>query len=76
MKTRSQTKEQRTSNEFVHDFDESSQCWKANKQSIGNGSYKYVCAKTSCKNKCQPFGDYCKKHSKSLTSLANTHSHL
>ena len=67
MKTRSQTEQQQKSNEFVHDFDEASKCWKANKQSIGNGSYKYVCTKTSCKNKCQPFSDFCKKHCKSLT---------
>ena len=26
------------------DFDEASRAWKSNKKSIGNGSYKYMCA--------------------------------
>jgi hypothetical protein len=49
------------------DFDEASDAWKSNKKSIGNGSYKYVCAKL-CKNnkfcamKCLPGEDYCKTH--------------
>jgi len=34
---------------FEFDFDKSSTAWKANKKSIGNGSYKYVCQKV-CKN--------------------------
>jgi hypothetical protein len=26
------------------DFDDASACWRMNKQSLGNGQYKYVCA--------------------------------
>ncbi len=29
--------------ELIIDFDKASEMWKANKTSIGNGSYKYVC---------------------------------
>jgi len=68
MKTRSQTKsESRQLYEVNIDFDEASEAWRANKKSIGNGSYKYICAKR-CKNnklcagKCLYGEDYCKKH--------------
>jgi hypothetical protein len=49
------------------DFDEASEAWKANKKSIGNGSYKYVCAKRSknnkiCAMKCLSGEDFCKTH--------------
>lgn len=49
------------------DFDEASRMWKANKKSIGNGSYKYICSqKTKSGNKCKreslPGCDYCKTH--------------
>ena len=49
------------------DFDEASRMWKANKKSIGNGSYKYVCSqKTKSGNKCKreslPSCDYCNQH--------------
>jgi hypothetical protein len=49
------------------DFDEASKAWKANKKSIGNGSYKYVCCGiTKTGNKCNrqslDFVDYCKTH--------------
>ena len=49
------------------DFDEASEAWRANKKSIGNGTYKYICAKR-CKNnklctgKCLHGEDYCKTH--------------
>jgi len=51
------------------DFDEASKAWKANKKSIGNGSYKYVCCGiTKTGNKCNrqslDFVDYCKTHLK------------
>jgi len=51
------------------DFDEASRAWKANKKSIGNGSYKYVCCGiTKTGNKCNrqslDFLDYCKIHMK------------
>lgn len=49
------------------DFDEASKAWKSNKRSIGNGSYKYVCAKKGknnkcCLSKCLPGEIYCKTH--------------
>ena len=55
MKTRSQTKQESEQLEynFVIDFDLASEAWRANKKSIGNGSYKYVCS-SICKsnNRC------------------------
>ena len=49
------------------DFDEASKSWKANKKSIGNGSYKYMCCGiTKTGNKCNrqslDFVDFCKIH--------------
>jgi len=70
MKTRSQTKaEPRQLYEVNIDFDEASEAWRANKKSIGNGSYKYLCVKRSknnncCSNKCLYGEDYCKTHLK------------
>lgn len=70
MKTRSQTKCQKTTLYDVNiDFDAASEAWKANKRSIGNGSYKYICSKTgknniSCIAKCLPGEDYCRTHLK------------
>lgn len=70
MKTRSQTKyEKSTLYEVNIDFDAASEAWKANKKSIGNGSYKYVCAKRGKKNnycisKCLPGENYCRTHLK------------
>ncbi len=51
------------------DFDSASEAWKANKKSIGNGSYKYICAKRGKNNnccilRCLPGEDYCKVHLK------------
>jgi len=57
MKTRSQSKKENQSKKEVEieskrermeyeveiDFDGASEAWKANKKSIGNGSYKYIC---------------------------------
>lgn len=53
------------------DFDYASGCWKANKKSIGNGSYKYICSqKTKTGNQCKRESlqgcDYCKIHSNNL----------
>jgi hypothetical protein len=73
MKTRSQTKAESQNLEFRQlyevniDFDEASEAWKANKKSIGNGSYKYICAKRgknnkNCSMKCLAGEDYCKTH--------------
>jgi hypothetical protein len=70
MKTRSQTnREKSTIYEVNIDFDAASQAWKANKRSIGNGSYKYVCCKRGknnniCVAKCLSGEDYCKTHLK------------
>jgi hypothetical protein len=51
------------------DFDEASRMWKANKKSIGNGSYKYICSQITksgneCKRESLPGCDYCKQHFK------------
>ena len=70
MKTRSQTKYENSALYEVNiDFDAASEAWKANKKSIGNGSYKYVCAKRGknnncCIAKCLPGEDYCRVHLK------------
>lgn len=75
MKTRSQTNPiELTSSNFVKyevdiDFDGASEAWKANKKSIGNGSYKYVCQKvglkgTNCISRCLSGEHYCKTHLK------------
>lgn len=72
MQTRSQTKallnQQIQSNNFdTFDFDEASRAWKANKKSIGNGSYVYVCQKKNkngefCKRKCLTGEHFCRCH--------------
>lgn len=69
MKTRSQTNyENLALYEVKIDFDEASESWKVNKRSIGNGSYRYLCAKKSknnnCSTKCLPGEIYCKTHLK------------
>ena len=51
------------------DFDGASEAWKANKKSIGNSSYKYICeAKTISGNECKRESlkgcHYCKTHEK------------
>ena len=70
MKTRSQTKyENLTLYEVNIDFDGASEAWKSNKRSIGNGSYRYVCAKRGknnncCISKCLQGEIYCRTHLK------------
>jgi hypothetical protein len=70
MQTRSQTKYDNSAIYEVNiDFDGASEAWKANKKSIGNGSYKYICAKRGknnncCIRKCLHGEDYCKTHFK------------
>jgi len=70
MKTRSQTtRENLALYEVNIDFDEASEAWKANKKSIGNGMYKYICSKRGknknyCALKCLPGEIYCKTHLK------------
>jgi len=81
MKTRSQTKKQQTKEEDEKekqvmyevniDFDDASACWRQNKKSIGNGSYKYICiiSKKSgsiCGNNCYKGRDCCWAHRKSV----------
>jgi len=49
------------------DFDESSKAWKANKKSMGNGCYKYICTKLTktgkqCKNNTVLGCEYCRFH--------------
>jgi hypothetical protein len=70
MKTRSQTKYENSALYEVNiDFDAASEAWKANKISIGNGSYRYICCKKgknnkNCLAKCLPGEDYCRVHLK------------
>ena len=70
MQTRSQIKYEKSGIYEVNiDFDEASEAWKANKRSINNGSYRYVCAKKGiCNNmciaKCLPGEIYCRTHLK------------
>jgi hypothetical protein len=70
MKTRSQTRYEISALYEVNiDFDGASEAWKANKRSIGNGSYRYVCAKRGIRNnmciaKCLHGEIYCRTHLK------------
>jgi hypothetical protein len=69
MQTRSQLKSLKNQLEFVFDFDAASESWKANKKSIGNGSYIYVCQQKSingkdCIRKCLAGQHFCKSHYK------------
>jgi hypothetical protein len=80
MLTRSQTKSllKKTEQKYEEtpllkveiDFDEASAAWKANKKSIGNGSYKYICCADKNGKKCGVacvIGElYCRSHCKSL----------
>ena len=78
MKTRSQTKPiELTASNFVKyevdiDFDGALKAWQANKKSIGDSSYKYVCQQvtrmqTNCQSKCLAGEHYCSKHLKMLS---------
>ena len=71
MQTRSQTAYNLSSKYEVNiDFDDASVSWKANKKSIGNGVYKYICMhKTNtnknlkqCNRKPLPGSNFCKTH--------------
>lgn len=55
--------------EVTIDFDEASEAWRANKRSIGNGHYRYLCSKKNknnncCLIKCLHGENYCKTHLK------------
>lgn len=74
MKTRSQTKYENSALFEVNiDFDSASKAWKANKKSIGNGMYKYVCEKKEKnKNICLPDSEiYCKTRSQFAKKKSN-----
>lgn len=70
MQTRSQTKYENTipKYEVNIDFDEASNAWKANKKSIGNGQYKYICLIKSaakgkpCRRETMKSCNVCKMH--------------
>jgi hypothetical protein len=70
MKTRSQTeKENAALFEVNIDFDDASEQWKANKKSIGNGHYIYVCCAVTktgnvCNKKTVNGYEFCKIHNK------------
>jgi hypothetical protein len=78
MKTRSQSKtittitsnEIKQSNYFedTYNFDEASSVWRANKQSNGNGSFRYICTGTTrtgrpCRRTAQFNLEFCITHS-------------
>ena len=49
------------------DFDDASAQWKANKKSIGNGSYKYICQKQLstnriCRKDAYHGSTFCRRH--------------
>jgi hypothetical protein len=48
------------------DFDEASRAWNANKRSIGNGEYVYICGK-QMRN-----GRICKKDQESTTHICSS----
>jgi len=67
MKTRSQTrKETKQLYEVNIDFDAASEAWHANKKSIGNGSYKYICVANkndiTCGKSCYKELSFCWQH--------------
>ena len=80
MRTRSQTRSQSThkplrETEVYINFDEASAAWKANKKSIGNGSYKYICCAEKndtngkkCGIKCLMGEMYCRMHYKKFVN--------
>jgi hypothetical protein len=77
MQTRSQTKLENTipKYEVNIDFDEASAAWKANKKSIGNGQYKYICVmkigSNLCRREAMKGCDACKTHNLILDSHIN-----
>lgn len=70
MQTRSQPLYEKTLLFEVNiDFIEASNLWKANKKSIGNGSYKYIClhkckSGKTCNKTCVMGEECCKMHLK------------
>lgn len=72
VQTRSQTKNSKKEYDVNIDFDESSKEWMANKKSIGNGYYKYICPVekngTKCGKSCHTNLPYCWIHRINNTS--------
>lgn len=71
MNTRSKTIQLLKELEFVYDFDKASECWKANKKSLGNGCYAYICGAGLknggvCQRSPSKCSDFCGLHSKKL----------
>ena len=67
MKTRSQTRQEKQQLYEVNiDFDGASEIWRANKKSIGNGQYKYICIAEKkgikCGKSCYKETSYCWQH--------------
>ena len=67
MKTRSQARQEKQQLYEVNiDFDAASAEWRANKKSIGNGQYKYICTSnkngTICGKSCYKDLSYCWQH--------------
>ena len=75
MNTRSKTRQLLSELEFKFDFDHSSECWKANKKSVGNGCYSYICGfelKNGgvCKRTPLKCSDFCSIHCGNAGNLA------
>jgi hypothetical protein len=72
MQTRSETNYENNALYTVEiDFDDASKEWKSNKLDMGNGVYKYICAKKGingnlCIKKCLAGEEYCRVHLKLL----------
>jgi hypothetical protein len=65
MNTRSKTTQLRI--QVYIDFDEASSAWRANKKSIKNGCFKYLCCQKTlsgnlCKRESSIDNIYCKQH--------------
>jgi hypothetical protein len=80
MQTRSQTRSQPNykpvcESEVYINFDEATAAWRANKKSIGNGSYEYICCAEKngnngkkCGIKCLMGEMYCRMHYKNFVN--------
>ena len=66
MNTRSRSVKQPLYSDDI-DFDDASACWRANKKACKNGTYKYVCNKTTtigdkCNRVCYADSEFCWQH--------------
>jgi hypothetical protein len=68
MKTRSESSYERCAiYKVIIDFDQAIEAWKANKRSVGNGCYKYLCnykckSGLLCKREPKQGEYYCSSH--------------